>query len=205
LGPTARRVEVDRAAFPWRALGRVQTEFAERCTGFLVAPALVATAAHCLFLPKVAHFIRPHEVHFLLGEYMDTYVAHARAVRIDIPTGYDPNREAQTARFDRAFVTLDHAVALPADVLHFATRLPPAGATVTLGGYGQDRQERILADPGCHVLAVADGLMRHDCAGTRGTSGAPLLVEVDGTWRAVGIQIEANLTGPGGIAVQMTP
>ncbi len=201
LGPTARRTEIDRSRMPWRALGRVQTEFAERCTGFALAPALVATAAHCLYLPKVARFIRPHEVHFLLGEHLDTFVDHARALSFAVPRGYDPTREAATARLDRAFLTLDHPVA--DEILHLATRLPPPGTRLMLGGYGQDRQERILADPACHLLAVSDGLIRHDCAATSGTSGAPLLAAIDGQWRVIGVQIEAELGGIGGVAVAL--
>ena len=205
LGPNATRVEVDRAVPPWRAIGRVQTEFAERCTGFLLAPALVATAGHCFWLPKVGHYIRPHEIHFLLGEHLDAYIAHARAVRLDVAPAYDPTDEAATARLDRAFVTLDHPVALPNGLLRIATTMPPPGTRLMLGGYGQDRQERILADDHCHLLGVAAGLIRHDCAATRGTSGAPLLAEIDGQWRVIGIQIEAELAGIGGVAVSLVP
>ena len=201
LGPTAERYEVDRQALPWRALGRVQTEFAERCTGFMLGPALVATAAHCFYLPQVFHFIRPHEVHFLLGEHLDTFVAHARAVSLNIPPGYDPTNEWATARLDRAFVTLDHPVG--ASVLHLASHLPPPGARLMLGGYGQDRQERILADLDCHLLGIENGLIRHDCAATRGTSGAPLLADIDGRWQVIGIQIDARRTGVGGFAVAL--
>ena len=45
--PTAVRLQ----AAPWRGLLRVQTELGGRCTGFLVAPAVAVTAAHCLFAP----------------------------------------------------------------------------------------------------------------------------------------------------------
>jgi protease YdgD len=205
LGPTATRIEVDRAAQPWRALGRVQTEFAERCTGFLVAPALVATAGHCFWLPKVARYIRPHEIHFLLGEHLDAYIAHARAVRLDVPPAYNPTDEAATARLDRAFLTLDHPVALPGGILRIANAMPAPGTRLMLGGYGQDRQERILADEDCHLLSIGAGLIRHDCAATRGTSGAPLLAQIGGEWRVIGIQIEAELAGIGGFAVSVVP
>jgi protease YdgD len=203
LAPTSTRVEVDRTQAPWAALGRVQTEFAERCTGFQLAPALVATAAHCFYLPKVANYVRPHEIHFLLGEHLDTYVEHARAIRLDVAPGYRPTDEAATAALDRAFIVLDHPT--HGLVLHIATAMPPPGTRVMLGGYGQDRQERILADTACRILSVAGGLIRHDCAATRGTSGAPLLAWQSGAWRVIGIQIEAELNGQGGVAASLVP
>ena len=205
LGPNAKRVEVDRTQLPWRALGRVQTEFAERCTGFMLAPDLVASAAHCLYLPQVFHFIRPHEVHFLLGEHLDVYVAHARATALTIPPGYNPTDERATARLDRAFIKLDHPITTIGATLHVANHLPPPGTRLMLGGYGQDRQERILADPDCRFISAGNGLIQHNCAATRGTSGAPLLADINGQWLVIGIQIEAELTGPGGVAVALAP
>ena len=67
IGPGDDRVQVDPAEPPWRALGRVQTELGSRCTGFLVAPRAVLTAAHCLYRPGPHSFVQPHSVHFLLG------------------------------------------------------------------------------------------------------------------------------------------
>ena len=75
-----------------------------------------------------------------------------------------------------------------------------------LGGYGQDRAERIAVDLSCKLLgygAGADGriLLVHDCAGTRGTSGGPLLVEAPGGWRVAGVQVAGNKNDVGGFAV----
>lgn len=206
LGPAAVRIAVDRDRAPWRAIGRVQTELGERCTGFLLAPAVVATAGHCLFLPKVGRFIPPHDVHFLRGVALDTWRAHARARSAAVPPGYDPHREWQTLRLDRAFLTLDAPAGGPGDVLAIADRMPPPGTPLALAGYGQDREQRLLADLHCHLLGVADGVIRHDCAATRGASGAPLLAETaPGTWRAIGIEVAADAPGIGGLAVSIVP
>ncbi len=206
LGPAAQRVLVDRDAPPWRAIGRVQTELGERCTGFLLAPALVATAGHCLYLPEVGHDIAPQHVHFLRGVELDTWRAHAQALRLTVPPGYDPRREGETMTLDRAFLTLDHPAGDAADLLRVAAAMPPPGAALVLGGYDQDREEHLTADLHCHLVDVEGGLIRHDCAATRGTSGAPLLVETaPGEWRVIGIEVASYPDRPGGFAVSLVP
>ena len=63
---------------------------------------------------------------------------------------------------------------------------------------------RILIAPcsGCRVAPVAGSLLHHSCAGTRGASGGPLLMQqADGSWRIVGIAVTANVGDAGGHAV----
>ncbi len=58
-------------------------------------------------------------------------------------------------------------------------RCRPPGTAVVLGGYSQDKAQIITADTACMVLGTdrtAKGpVLIHDCNGTRGTSGSPLL------------------------------
>ena len=208
VGAVDRRVPVDMSRPPWSALVRVQTELGERCTGFVVAPQVVVTAAHCLFLPRVGGFIRPRSVHVLLAYDAGRYAGHAQVVRFTIPDGYRPLDETATAGLDRAVLVLDHRL-LPAGAVLAVAPAPSAlPAPALLGGYGQDRGEVAVAEPGCHVLAEmrdAQGrrLLAHDCQATRGTSGAPLLWRrPDGRWVAIGIQIEARAAS-GGVAVPL--
>jgi protease YdgD len=56
-----------------------------------------------------------------------------------------------------------------------------------LGGYQQDRPEVLLADTGCRLLGLVNGMLLHDCAGTRGASGAPLLMRLGETWSVLGV------------------
>lgn len=190
---------------PWRGLLRVQTELGTRCTGFLVAPGIAITAAHCLYLRNTGNDIRPRDVHVLLRVDLDRFAGHSRVASFSIPPGYSAAREGATAALDRAVLVLDRPLGGPGDAYRIATALPPVGARLMVAGYGQDRMQRPVADPDCRFLGEAGGLIRHDCAATRGDSGAPLLALQDGAWRVIGVAIEADLGRVGGLAACLVP
>lgn len=209
IGPGDARHPVDMNALPWRAIGRVQTELGGRCTGFLLAPTIVETAAHCLYIYRTDRFILPRDVHFLRAYSRGNFSAHSRVKSFLIPPGYDPHREAETAGFDRATLFLSQPVVTPADVLRVTRQTPHIGDGVTLGGYEQDFGEIVISDTACHVTGTGrDGggrlLITHDCDATRGSSGAPLLTEKDGQWEVIGVQVLAN-AGKGGAAASLLP
>ncbi|MGI4748734.1 MAG: trypsin-like serine peptidase [Janthinobacterium lividum] len=208
VGAVDRRMPVDVNAMPWSSLVRVQTELGERCTGFLVSPQVVVTAAHCLFLPRVRRFIQPSSVHVLRAYRNGQYAAHAMVVRFTVPPSYQPLDETRTAGADRAVLVLDRRLLPESETLPEAPVPAVLPAPILLGGYGQDRNEVAIADRTCRLVGQAgDGegrpLLVHDCEATRGTSGAPLLWRrPDGRWAAIGIQIEAA-SGAGGRAVPL--
>lgn len=203
-----REVNVDQP--PWRIIGRLQAGGTMRCTAFLVAPSVIETAAHCLYIARTGHFWPASDVHFLLGYDRGQYRAHAVARRYLIPTGYVPSDPSRNPAADHATVVLDHPIADKADLLPIGRARP--GKPVALAGYEQDRGERALADTHCHILDVSLAsssvggqarIVRHDCAGTRGVSGAPLLSKGTDGWAVVGLATLA-VSGKGGYAVALS-
>jgi protease YdgD len=190
---------------PWDALGRVQTELGGRCTGVMVAPDRVLTAAHCLIAPRSRNFVQPGSVHFLLGYDRGRWTAQARVREFITGEGYGADGPIAA---DWALLTLERRIVEPRRVLPLLRTLPPPRTPVMLGGYQQDRPEVLMADADCRIIGAqraADGrpVMVHDCAGTRGASGAPLLAQLPdgGGWAVAGVLAAVNAEMALGYAV----
>lgn len=183
---------------PWRILGRVQTDLGARCTGFLVAPRVVETAAHCLFIRKTGHFTPPGHVHFLLGYRAGTYRAHAHVQRLVIPAGYNPIVPTTTPLDDHALLVLDRSLISESQLLPFVK--PTVGMRAALAGYQQDRAEIAVGDTDCAIVSITGKLVAHNCSGTFGVSGAPLIVRAAQGWAIAGVATLAH-AGYGGYAI----
>ncbi len=211
IGATDPRQRVDPTAEPWRSLGRVQTEVGGRCTGTLVDSRTVLTAAHCLVASRSGQFVQARSVHFLLGYNLGQYTGHARVVSYTVGPGFTPGVAAMgPAGADWALLTLERPIGAPGHILPLLRGTPQPGSPVMLGGYQQDRPETLSADTGCRLGSLTRRpsghvLLAHDCAATRGASGAPMLARrPDGSgWGVVGVAVStiADATVASGHAV----
>ena len=196
------RVGADLRSVPWSAVGRLQLPGLSRCTAVMIAPHWAVTAAHCLGAKRLGHVAPPSAVHLLMGYADGAFVRHivADRVYVDRDAANDPS-----VHRGRDFALLHFAEAATDFLVLDAGALVP-GAALQLGGYGQDRAERLAVDPACTLRGYqADGdgnpLLIHDCNGTRGTSGGAVIRHVDGVWHLVGVAVAGNVQGAGGVAV----
>jgi protease YdgD len=144
-------------------------------------------------------------VHFLLGYERARATARRHAVSYRTGTGFDPALERNFPREDWALVTLDKPIDGP--VLPLLRRPLAPRTALMLAGYQQDRPEVLLADTGCRLLDARDGVLVHDCAGTRGSSGGPVLTRSGQGWAVVGVASRAarEMALGQAVAVEMLP
>jgi protease YdgD len=102
------RRRLDPEKIPWRAIGKLQAatlNFRVACTGTVVGPGIVLTAARCVYNPRTQHYVPPTSLHFLIGSDGSRYAGHAIAIKVETGPGYDPTRRGETIGSDWALIS----------------------------------------------------------------------------------------------------
>lgn len=186
-------------ALAWRGVGRVNIGGIDSrglCTGTLVAPDVVLTAAHCVVHRRTGIPHRLGRINFVAGWLKGEMTGHSVAAAVAVHPFYSvTDGEQRSLMSDLALVRLRDPLGPEAAEPIPVAPPPQPGSPILVVSYRRDRPHALTYQDDCTFEAHEGPIMLLRCAVTSGASGAPVLAPVDGEMRVVGTLVAMNADG----------
>lgn len=184
------RVTVAADQYPFSAIGRLNNGLGGHCSGIMIGPKLVATAAHCLFNRRTQAIIPVGSLTFVAGYDRGKYLEASKVARMHPAPGWRFDGGGGLARRIDDWALLELADPLGESVGWVTLgEEPRPGLPVVAIGYGRDRAHVPAAHIGCRIEAQRMGVWVTDCDAVQGGSGGPILRWRDGEPVLVGLNV----------------
>lgn len=177
-------------AEPWRGVGQIRLHGQKShslCTGTLVAPDLVLTAAHCVVNQKTGRIPRLDRIRFIAGWHKDKGTGESRAADVAVHPFYEPGGDPKTLASDVALIRLREPLPSEAATPFATAPAPGRSVPVLVITYQRKSQDSLTYQDDCKYERRVGPILVLTCKLSSGASGGPVFAMVDGEWRQIAV------------------